>query len=231
LNIIISFLSHILHNIVVCQKTLLQFHTHRPNTAYIYSNSFLFLLLIFFCLVLEFNFYYIYIVNTITPTHMTLPHDFHIHTCLICLTSREDDPSNNESVVLNTSCPTCKYYTHESCFYQWLIKQNKCVWCRNTIEEGYDIPLSDDDVNTELSNFDSIIIMNPFIGHSIHTNTIFPHYSFPQHPSIPIYSYTQSTHLYQRVSYYNIYNCFRFTQFIGWIVALYSGFLVVRIFI
>jgi len=161
--------------------------------------------------------------------------------CLICLTSQEDDPSNNECVVLNTSCSTCRYYTHDSCFAIWFDKRNKCVWCRNRIEEGYDTPPyydSDDnnndvddnnnnDVDDDTSGFDSIIVLNPFRNHSIHTNTILSHRQRPH--SVAISSSTHSfIHSHQGLFYSNIYNCILFIQFIGLCVMLYSCFLILR---
>lgn len=160
-------------------------------------------------------------------------------TCLICLTSQEDDPSNNECVVLNTSCSTCKYYTHDSCFAEWFSKRNKCVWCRNRIEEGYDTPpYSDDDVldannhnvsdDDELSGFGSVIILNPFRGHSIHT----PDIRHRQRPhSVAISSSTQSSlHIHQELFYSNIFNYILFIQLIGLAVMIYSSILVLRFF-
>jgi hypothetical protein len=160
------------------------------------------------------------------------------HTCLICLMSHHD-PCNNECIVLNTSCPTCKYYTHDSCFAEWFSKRNKCVWCRKRIEEGYDTPPDDDDDNnhevTHTNDDDDfspfgVVIMNPFRGPNFirDNHTIFsrrmPNSSGQQHVPHNIHFFHR-----QNILYYHFNACILFTQLLGACVILYSGYIVLHL--
>ena len=170
--------------------------------------------------------------------------DFDSPRCLICLTSQQDDPSNNECVVLNTSCPTCTYYTHDSCFAMWFDKRNKCVWCRNRIEDGYDTPslygsdnendisqdnLHEDDNYDQISDIGTIVILNPYRDYSIYTHN---NISIREQQHNPAFSSSTRPFIHspnERV-YYNIYNCVLFAQFLGLVIMLYASFLVLQIF-
>ena len=58
---------------------------------------------------------------------------FDNRSCVICLI-RENEPCNVETISLNQTCKTCKYYVHDSCFSNWYEKYNKCIICRRKID-------------------------------------------------------------------------------------------------